>query len=58
MPQQVREAVTDVVLGTAGTVDGRRLAAVRMAAPVAADHDRDYRPLQEIEILNFTHWEE
>jgi phosphonate transport system substrate-binding protein len=54
-----QEAVKKATLAIAATVDGAELLrTLRMAAPIAADYDRDYRFLEEIDIKGLTNWGE
>jgi phosphonate transport system substrate-binding protein len=57
VPRKVQEAVTKATLAIALTREGAELfKTLRMAAPVAADYERDYRTLEEIDIKGLTNW--
>jgi len=57
VPRTVQAAVTKAMLATAATREGAELfKTIRLAAPVAADYDRDYRALEEIDIKGLTSW--
>ncbi len=57
VPRTVQRAVQKATLAIAATKDGAELLrTLRMGAPIAADYDRDYRNLEEIDITNLTNW--
>lgn len=50
VPLPVRRALADAVLALGADAGGRELLAkVRLADPVPADYERDYRPLEEVD---------
>jgi phosphonate transport system substrate-binding protein len=57
VPRNVQDAVTRATLAIAATRESAELfKTLRMGAPVAADYDRDYRRLEEIDIKRLTNW--
>ncbi|MBI5848845.1 MAG: phosphate/phosphite/phosphonate ABC transporter substrate-binding protein [Nitrospirae bacterium] len=57
VPRTIQEAVKKASLAIAVTVEGAELfKTLRMAAPVAADYERDYRALEEIDVRGLTNW--
>lgn len=57
VPRAAREAVKSASLAIAAASGGSELfRSLRMDAPVAADYDRDYRVLEEIDIEGLTSW--
>jgi phosphonate transport system substrate-binding protein len=57
VPQTVQEAVKKATLAVAATSDGAELLkTIRLSTPVAADYERDYRALEEIDIKGLTNW--
>jgi phosphonate transport system substrate-binding protein len=57
VPRTAQEAVKKATLAIAATSEGAELfKALRMAAPVAADYERDYQSLEEIDIKGLTNW--
>ena len=57
IPRTAQEAVQKATLAIAATNDGAELLrTLRLGAPVAANYDRDYRTLEEIDITNLTNW--
>ncbi|MDD2900742.1 MAG: phosphate/phosphite/phosphonate ABC transporter substrate-binding protein [Desulfuromonadaceae bacterium] len=54
---RVQEAVKKTILAIAASRDGAELLkSLRMAAPVAADYDRDYLNLEVIDVKGLTNW--
>lgn len=50
VPEEVRERIAAAVLALAGSAEGQRLlAGVRLAEPIRADFDRDYRSLGSVD---------
>ncbi len=57
VPLKVQKAVTRATLAIADTPAGAQiLETLRLGAPVAADYNRDYRMLEEIDIMGLTNW--
>jgi phosphonate transport system substrate-binding protein len=57
VPESVREAVSKAVLALAGTEAGEKLLMqVRIPEPTAADYDRDYKPLEGMEVKRLSNW--
>jgi len=57
VPRTVQAAVTKATLATAAAPEGAELLrTIRMANPVIAEYDRDYRALEEIDIKGLTNW--
>jgi len=57
VPRAAQEAVKSASLAIAAASGGNELfRSLRMDAPVAADYDRDYRVLEEIDIEGLTNW--
>jgi phosphonate transport system substrate-binding protein len=57
VPRQVQEAVKKGIASIAATADGAALLkSLRLENPVAADYDRDYRALEEIDVKRLTDW--
>jgi len=57
VPASVRDAVKKAGLAMAATEDGKDLLkSVRLASPVTADYDRDYRGLEQIDVKGLTNW--
>jgi len=57
VPRTAQDAVKKATLAIASASDGAEmLKTLRMAAPVAADYDRDYKSLEEIDIKGLTNW--
>jgi phosphonate transport system substrate-binding protein len=57
VPPQLREAVRKAVLDLAAEADGAALLKkVSLASPVAADYQRDYQALEEIDIKGLSDW--
>lgn len=57
VPEAVREALKNAVLAMAAGADGAALLkSLRLENPVAADFERDYRILNEIDIEGLTNW--
>lgn len=57
--QPVRNAVQGAILTLAATDTGAKLlGGLRLTAPVAADYQRDYRPLDEVEVKKLSAWGE
>ncbi|MDO9308619.1 MAG: phosphate/phosphite/phosphonate ABC transporter substrate-binding protein [Deltaproteobacteria bacterium] len=57
VPRAAQEAVKNASLAIAAASGGSELfRALRMDAPVAADYDRDYRILEEIDIVGLSNW--
>jgi phosphonate transport system substrate-binding protein len=57
VPRSVRDAVKKASLAIAATEDGTDLLkSVRLASPVSADYDRDYRSLEQIDVKGLTNW--
>jgi phosphonate transport system substrate-binding protein len=57
VPRNVQAAVTKVTLAIAADNNSTELfKTIRMADPVAANYDRDYRALEEIDIKSLTNW--
>ncbi len=54
VPVAVRNAVANTILGLTKTADGQTLLqAIRTPTPVAADYNRDYRPLEKLGLEKF-----
>lgn len=57
LPPATREAIRKAALAVAATAEGAQaLKSIRLEAPIAADYDRDYRPLEQIDIKGLTNW--
>lgn len=56
VPQGTRDAIRDLVIGLAGSKDGKELlATLQLADPVAADYARDYAPLERLGLGKHLH---
>ncbi|MDQ5946748.1 MAG: hypothetical protein QG619_2178, partial [Pseudomonadota bacterium] len=54
VPEAVRKAVAEAILKLAAIPDGKALlAACQMADPVAADYNRDYLPLERLNLNRY-----
>lgn len=51
-----REAIRKVTLAIAASGEGELFKKLRLASPVSADYDRDYRHLEVINIKELTNW--
>lgn len=59
VPRSVRETVKKAVLSLAEAPEGAELLRkVRLAAPVAADYERDYKSLDQIDVKGLSNWGE
>lgn len=57
VPQAVRLKVKQAVLSWAATREGAELLkTVKMASPVAADYQRDYQHLEDVDVIGLTNW--
>ncbi|MDD5177066.1 MAG: phosphate/phosphite/phosphonate ABC transporter substrate-binding protein [Sterolibacterium sp.] len=57
VPKADQEAVKKATLAIAATKNGAELLkSLRLEAPVAADYERDYRALEEIDVKGLTNW--
>ena len=57
VPKALQEAVKKAALAMAATANGAELLkTIGLEAPVAADYERDYRTLEEIDIKGLTNW--
>jgi len=57
VPRPAREAVKKAALAIAATPEGAELfKKLRMPSPVAADYERDYRSLEEIDVKWLSNW--
>lgn len=59
VPQAVRHAVQKAILALAETPMGvELLPRLRLGTPVTADYERDYRPLEEVDVKKLSNWGE
>lgn len=57
VPEAIREMVSKAVLAIAETQEGKVLMnQVRIPSPTVADYDRDYKPLEEIDVKYLSNW--
>ncbi len=59
VPQAFRVAVQEAVLALAATPTGAELLSkLRLASPLAADYERDYQSLEEVDVKALSRWGE
>jgi phosphonate transport system substrate-binding protein len=57
VPREMRNRVKKAIESIAGTRDGAELLkAVRLASPVSADYERDYKVLEDVNVIGLTDW--
>jgi phosphonate transport system substrate-binding protein len=57
VPKDVQDRVKNAVLAIARTTDGAELVKnLRLPSPVAADYERDYQMLEEVDVIGLTNW--
>ncbi len=57
VPKNVQKKVAKAVLDIAGTPEGAELVkTLRLPSPVAADYERDYKMLEEVDVIGLTDW--
>jgi phosphonate transport system substrate-binding protein len=59
VPQAAQDAVTRSILSLASKAGGAQLLrSLRLASPVKADYERDYRTLEEVDVHGLSNWGE
>jgi len=59
VPRSAQEAVKKAALAIAATPEGAELFRnIRLPSPVAAEYERDYRPLEEVDVKGLSNWGE
>ncbi len=57
VPRELREQIKKAVLKIASTKEGaEQFKTIRMTAPVVADYERDYKPLEVMDVKRLTDW--
>lgn len=57
VPEVIRETVSKAVLAIDKTQEGKALMnQVRIPSPTIADYERDYKPLEEIDVKYLSNW--
>ena len=57
VPLPVQEAVKKALLALSATPEGAELfKKIKLPSPVTADYERDYKPLEEIDVKGLSDW--